>query len=390
MVPLRSFAELRSEVGRRAVRLRRRQTAGVVVSAVATVLAVALGYAAIDRSKPVDLNMVDRPGTTATTVVTHDASTKGGSPARARSATSTSVAAAGGDPKTRPADVLVFASDRSGASQLYAMPLAGGTARQITHASGSATRPAVSPDGRLIAYEYDADGTSEVRVVRADGVPVRTLRGDDARAPAWSPNGEKVAFAAQRAIWVVDADGGSPVRLTGEDPKAVDGEPTWSSDGERIAFFRFHTDGRGEVMVMRANGAEPRTVVANVATAPAWSPDGSRIAYVDLSSSPGRLAVVDVDGRNRRVLTGSDAWAGRPTWTTDSRQLLFDRDVDGHTPPSCLVGVYGGEVVNRCLPTSNGPAHAELWTIGADGAGPHVVSSSRGNDVSPSVGRSES
>jgi Tol biopolymer transport system component len=70
--------------------------------------------------------------------------------------------------------------------------------------------------------------------------------------PAWSPDGSKIAFESDRAgdyaVWVMNADGTNPIRLT--DPSPRSGAPSWSSDGTRIAFEQ-----GGDIWVMNADGS---------------------------------------------------------------------------------------------------------------------------------------
>jgi TolB protein len=93
--------------------------------------------------------------------------------------------------------------------------------------------------------------------------------------PALSPDGKKVAFSANFSgnfdIYVVDIDGGEPERLT-FDP-GVDAAPAWSPDGQWIAFSSRQT-GNTEIYVMRANGEDVRAITNDPATdsLPAWAP----------------------------------------------------------------------------------------------------------------------
>ena len=100
--------------------------------------------------------------------------------------------------------------------------------------------------------------------------------------PALSPDGKLLAYASDRAgngnldIWVRQVGGGEPMPLT-QDP-ADDREPTFSPDGTMIA-FRSERDGGG-IYVVSALGGTPRLVApAREPQRPRFSPDGSQIAY---------------------------------------------------------------------------------------------------------------
>jgi Tol biopolymer transport system component/protocatechuate 3,4-dioxygenase beta subunit len=194
-------------------------------------------------------------------------------------------------------------------------------------------------------YTINPDGSGLTRVTNNPGW-------DD--APAWSSDGQKIAFHSDRddlencgrsgsttcnwEIYVMNADGGDVRRLTNQ--PARDREPTWSPDGRRIAFIR-----DGNIHVMNADGTDvsPLTyfrwpTTPSLAYQPAWSPDGQRIAFVGqhtTSDGGTEIYVINVDSSGLTRLTnslGDDWW---PAWSPDGQKIAFFsfRDAYGTTDP---------------------------------------------------------
>lgn len=86
-------------------------------------------------------------------------------------------------------------------------------------------------------------------------------------APAWSPDGARIAFVTRGNLWVADEDGTHSGKLTDQAD-----QPAWSPNGRRLAFTR-----GGFVWTIRADGLDERRLARGAH--PAWSPDGQRLAY---------------------------------------------------------------------------------------------------------------
>jgi Tol biopolymer transport system component len=195
-------------------------------------------------------------------------------------------------------------------------------------------------------YVMNADGSGKRRLARS---PLAGFRA----APAWSPDGRKLAFAMQlrgsagvcdRAgacnaeLFVINADGSGLRRLTRN--AVPDGNAAWSPDGRKVAFLS-RRDGTGaDVFVINADGSDQRNLTRKPGNevAPAWSPDGRAIVFSAVppgqplwvggsrsASGPYRdVYVMNADGSDQRNLThttDAEEWAAG--WSPDGRTIAF-------------------------------------------------------------------
>jgi Tol biopolymer transport system component len=162
--------------------------------------------------------------------------------------------------------------------------------RRLTMNAGLSVAPAVSPDGKLLAYASDRAGEHNldiwVQQVAAGGEPVRLTR--DAAAehqPAFSPDGTRIAYRSEReggGIYVIPALGGEPRLL------APQGQwPRYSPDGTRIAYAGSASVFRSAYVVNSAGGTAEELPAIRGPLRPIWSPEGNHLLLygADLSLS---------------------------------------------------------------------------------------------------------
>jgi Tol biopolymer transport system component/DNA-binding winged helix-turn-helix (wHTH) protein len=212
---------------------------------------------------------------------------------------------------------------------------------QLTTGDGYEADPAISPDGRRLAYTSEENGFNEIFVrPLGDGNRIKvTSDGGQNIEPAWSPDGEHLAYhsVTRGGIWIVPASGGEPRQVA-----ELGSEPAWSPDGSTIAFSTYQgalAERAGIVRVAVAGGsAQPVTRPGSPRGGhrkPAWSRDGRRVAFSSFDGSEGpSVWVVQVAGGDPvRVAAG-----GMPTglaFTPDDRAVCWSG-----TGPSVNVGLW--------------------------------------------------
>jgi TolB protein len=231
----------------------------------------------------------------------------------------------------------VFVSTRDGDYAIYGF--GDGHEWRLTKAKGDPSspaglffelQPAWSPDGESIAFVSKRDGRLHIYVMNADGSDTRRLTGgpDEDSRPSWSPDGRRLAFARDGELYTVSSGGGAVRRVTrGLGGDAAD--PAWSPDGKLIAYdYRRPGFSIREIWVVGVDGAGARAVtrLGQVSALPSWSPTGDRIAFQsDARSHNVEIYSIGLDGTGFRRVTRSAIDTIDPAWSA-SGTIAFSRD----------------------------------------------------------------
>ncbi len=235
---------------------------------------------------------------------------------------------------------FVFVSDASGNPDIYLQRVGGRNPVNLTADSPAAdTAPAFSPDGERIAFRSERDGEG-IYVMGSTGESVKRLT-DFGHDPSWSPDGKQIVFSsgsgqnpwsrdALAQLWVVPSSGGEVRQLT-QGGDAV--QPSWSPGGRRIAFWGLRSDsGQRDLWTIPAEG-EPAPVAVTEDAAvdwnPVWSPDGRTLFFASVrggSMNLWRVAIDEASGRPRgepRPFTTPSRMSGSISLSREGRQLMF-------------------------------------------------------------------
>ncbi|MEI7832765.1 MAG: hypothetical protein WCJ56_06175 [bacterium] len=266
---------------------------------------------------------------------------------------------------------IAFISSRSGQDRIYTMDFAGGNVTGITVAGSGVSSPSLSPDETKVAYVTSKDGNAEIYVANVNntGVPLRITNNTASDVqPAWSPDGLQLAWTRE-ANDVVLLDTIVVKPLTGDEQELIGDarNPAWSATGEKLAFtsrregaeaiylYTFSTLASSKLMTLPQDSLGIDHL--------SWSAKGS-IAYGrydnTVATPASDIYTVNTTTGITTPLINTAADEGHPAWSASGDKLVYYTNADGNY---------------------------EIYSANADGTGPTRLTNDAGDDGTPGTSR---
>jgi Tol biopolymer transport system component len=289
---------------------------------------------------------------------------------------------------------IAFTRLQGGNYEICAANADGSGQANLTNSPGDDTGAAWSPDGTRLAFVSNRGQNTyksgNIFVMNEDGSGVRQLTFYPDAAdinilgPAWSPDGSRLLYiyiawsplgggGIHTLLYTLDPNGGgSQPKLIGSALGVIFHAPAWSPDGTRIAFALsgvdtryipsrvrsfvhvMNADGSGETKVADAGGPNSGHTLINAS--PSWSPDATRLVFVSNQDGNAEIYVMNADGGGRARLTNNPADDGHPVWSPDGSKIAF---------------------------TSNRGGALQVYVMNADGSGQSPVTDGASDSLDP-------
>lgn len=215
---------------------------------------------------------------------------------------------------------IAYASlENEGHQVVFVQNVASGRRDEISARKGLNGAPAWSPDGKSLAVSLSKDGNAEIYVINLASKKARRMTRHWAidTEPTWTPDGKAIIFTSDRGgrpqLYRVPSRGGKAKRLTFEG--GYNAKATVSQDGRKVAMIH-RVNGQYRVAVMDLESGNLRVLTDGALDeSPSFAPNGSMIIYATSSGNRGVLKAVSVDGEIHQELTVPEGDVREPAWS---------------------------------------------------------------------------
>jgi TolB protein len=227
---------------------------------------------------------------------------------------------------------IFFVSERTGNKEIWSMDYDGSNQRQVTNYKTITRDPAVSTDGRMVAFTTYAGGTPQVRIHSTqtnNRITFVNPRSSMVLTPEFTPDGKQLLFSTRleeidgfAQLYVANVDGGNLRRLS--NVRAIEVSPRVNpKTGSDVLFIRAN-----QLWHMNIDGGDMERLTDGTGEVsnPAWSPDGHHLAYSwTRGYDPGNfnIFVMDIANRKYNQLTHGTGNNENPWWAPDGLHLAF-------------------------------------------------------------------
>ena len=253
------------------------------------------------------------------------------------------------------AETKIYYVKQSGPTkEIWMMDYDGANQHQVTHLGTISMSPRISPDNSRLAFSSLGRYGFQIRVysMLLGRMVTFSDAGGTNLSPAWSPDGNSIAYSSSRTgdpeIWIADSSGHLARRITSF--RGPDVSPVYNpKTGDQIAWISGRT-GLPQLYIMGTDGSNiQRLTDGGYASSPSWSPNGQFLAFAwDRKYGPGApggqdIYVMEIATKRWIQVTHDMGRCDFPSWSPDGRHIVFANTADGKQ------------------------AHMKVWTMLADG-----------------------
>ena len=279
---------------------------------------------------------------------------------------------------------VAYAARNSGNWDIYAQRVGEKVAVNLTKDStADETQPAFSPDGQRLAFRSERE-RGGLYVMPVSGGHARRLT-DFGYHPAWSPDGREIVFAThdvgdpnarrldQSIAWIINVETGLKRQLT--DGRGDAAQPSWSPGGARVAYWGKNPAAQRDIWTIPAQGGEPVAVTDDAAFDwnPVWSPDGRYIYFSSDRGGSMNLWRVPVEEQSGRVtgppepLTTPSTYAQHVAFSRDGRRAAYVSLVSSTNIMKVAFNPYKEALAGQPVAVTRGSGHASTPNLSPDG-----------------------